>query len=95
MPDFKLKRRTAFPARSIELDVLSQCGWCRFGAAMAAIIAENGLVAIAVHNASDNVCEPAEAYTPERYAELQYQRPRHPARAARRAHWRPRFELNA
>jgi NAD(P)-dependent dehydrogenase (short-subunit alcohol dehydrogenase family) len=53
--------------RAIELDVMSQQS-C--DAAIQEIIAKNGRLDVVVHNACHMVFGPAEAFTPEQYAEL-------------------------
>jgi NAD(P)-dependent dehydrogenase (short-subunit alcohol dehydrogenase family) len=53
--------------RTIELDVLAQKS---VDAAIAKIIADNGRLDVVVHNAGHMVLGPAEAFTPEQYAEV-------------------------
>jgi NAD(P)-dependent dehydrogenase (short-subunit alcohol dehydrogenase family) len=53
--------------RSIEMDVQSQDS---IDAAVATIIAEHGHIDVLVHNAGHMVFGPAEAFTPEQYAQL-------------------------
>jgi NAD(P)-dependent dehydrogenase (short-subunit alcohol dehydrogenase family) len=53
--------------RTIELDVLAQKS---VDAAIARIIADNGRLDVVVHNAGHMVLGPAEAFTPEQYAEV-------------------------
>jgi NAD(P)-dependent dehydrogenase (short-subunit alcohol dehydrogenase family) len=53
--------------RTVELDVLSQDS---ADAAIARIIAAHGRIDVVVHNAGHMVFGPAEAFTPEQYAEL-------------------------
>jgi NADP-dependent 3-hydroxy acid dehydrogenase YdfG len=52
---------------SIELDVLSQEST---DAALKTIISENGRIDVVVHNAGHMVFGPAEAFTPEQFAQL-------------------------
>jgi NAD(P)-dependent dehydrogenase (short-subunit alcohol dehydrogenase family) len=54
-------------ARSIDLDVASQES---VDAAMARIIADNGRLDVVVHNAGHMVYGPAEAFTPEQFAQI-------------------------
>ena len=53
--------------RSIEMDVQSQAS---IDAAVAKIIAEHGHIDVLVHNAGHMMFGPAEAFTPEQYAQL-------------------------
>ena len=53
--------------RTIEMDVQSQAS---IDAAVAKIIAEHGHIDVLVHNAGHMVFGPAEAFTPEQYAQL-------------------------
>jgi NAD(P)-dependent dehydrogenase (short-subunit alcohol dehydrogenase family) len=53
--------------RTVELDVLSQAS---VDAAVEQIIADNGRIDVIVHNAGHMVFGPAEAFTPEQYAQL-------------------------
>jgi NAD(P)-dependent dehydrogenase (short-subunit alcohol dehydrogenase family) len=53
--------------RTIELDVLAQKS---VDVAIARIIADNGRLDVVVHNAGHMVLGPAEAFTPEQYAEV-------------------------
>lgn len=53
--------------RSIELDVTDDAS---IEQAVAKIVAENGRLDVIVHNAGHMSCGPAEAFTPEQYAEL-------------------------
>ncbi|WP_413988649.1 SDR family oxidoreductase [Labrys okinawensis] len=53
--------------RSIELDVASQAS---ADAAVAQIVAENGRLDVVIHNAGHMTFGPAEAFTPEQFAEL-------------------------
>jgi NAD(P)-dependent dehydrogenase (short-subunit alcohol dehydrogenase family) len=53
--------------RTIELDVASQESVDK---AIAQIVAENGRLDVVIHNAGHMVFGPAEAFTPEQYAEL-------------------------
>ena len=69
----KVKEAAAFAARhavdlrTVELDVASQAS---VDAAIAGIVADNGRLDVIVHNAGHMVLGPAEAFTPEQYAEL-------------------------
>ena len=53
--------------RAIEMDVASQAS---VDAAMAQIVAEHGRLDVVVHNAGHMSYGPAEAFTPEQFAEL-------------------------
>ncbi len=70
---FKVKEAAAYAAehrvdlRTIELDVLSQKS---VDAAIGKIIADNGRLDVVVHNAGHMMLGPAEAFTPQQYAEL-------------------------
>jgi NAD(P)-dependent dehydrogenase (short-subunit alcohol dehydrogenase family) len=53
--------------RTVELDVLSQPS---VDAAIAKVIADSGRIDVLIHNAGHMVFGPAEAFTPEQYAQL-------------------------
>ena len=63
----ELARRERIDLRSVELDVLSQPSADR---AVAEVLAQAGRVDVVVHNAGHMVFGPAEAFTPEQYAQL-------------------------
>lgn len=60
-------RETGVDLRTVELDVQSQDS---VDAAVAKILAESGRIDVVVHNAGHMAFGPAEAFTPEQYAEL-------------------------
>ena len=60
-------KSTGTDLRAIELDVQSQDS---IDAAVAKIIADNGHIDVVMHNAGHMVFGPAEAFTPEQYAQL-------------------------
>lgn len=60
-------KETGFDLRTVELDVQSQES---VDAAVAKIIADTGRIDIVIHNAGHMAFGPAEAFTPEQYAEL-------------------------
>ncbi len=62
-----LAKSNGVDLRSIEMDVQSQDS---IDAAVATIIAEHGHIDVLVHNAGHMVFGPAEAFTPEQYAQL-------------------------
>ena len=63
----KYAREYSVDLRAIELDVGSQGS---VAAAVAKIIAEQGRIDVVMHNAGHMVFGPAEAFTPEQFAEL-------------------------
>jgi NAD(P)-dependent dehydrogenase (short-subunit alcohol dehydrogenase family) len=65
MADFSHEHRVDL--RALELDVLSQES---VDAAVAQVLAEAGQIDVLIHNAGHMVFGPAEAFTPEQYAEL-------------------------
>lgn len=60
-------KRHGVDLRAIELDVQSQAS---VDAAVAKIVSEHGHIDVVVHNAGHMVFGPAEAFTPEQYAQL-------------------------
>jgi NAD(P)-dependent dehydrogenase (short-subunit alcohol dehydrogenase family) len=62
-----LAKSKSVDLRTIEMDVQSQAS---IDAAVAKIIADHGRIDVLVHNAGHMVFGPAEAFTPEQYAQL-------------------------
>ncbi|GGF73357.1 short-chain dehydrogenase/reductase [Azorhizobium oxalatiphilum] len=63
----KLTQETGIDLRTVELDVQSQPS---VDSAVADVIAQSGRIDVLVHNAGHMVFGPAEAFTPEQYAQL-------------------------